>query len=163
MTLNRILNSLPRFFREIKNKSLEYDSIKSASYFFYSFLIVLFFVIFIVVYNYINYKNKIETQNFNKVIESKEFSNLGNYFISKINSPYSEIKYLIEQNDSIEKILNKFQINANDIKIISSNLKQKKLTNIFSGKELSLVLKKLDDKTNSVVSLIYPINNTLSI
>ena len=83
-------------------------------------------MIFIVVYNYINHKNKIETQNFNKVIESKEFSNLGNYFISKINSPYSEIKYLIEQNDSIEKILNKFQINPNDIKIISSNLKQKK-------------------------------------
>ena len=30
-------------------------------------------------------------------------------FISKINSPYKEIKYLIQNNDSIEKILKKFQ------------------------------------------------------
>tara|TARA_B100000963_G_scaffold359478_1_gene386921 strand:- start:2324 stop:3640 length:1317 start_codon:yes stop_codon:yes gene_type:complete len=154
---------LPKFFRDIKIKSIEYNSLKKASYFFYSFLIALFFIVFIAIYNYINHKNKIEIQNFNKVIESKEFSNLGDYFISKMNSPYSEVKYLIEQNDSIEKILKKFQINANDIKAISKNLKQKKLTNIYSGKELSLVLKKLDDKTNSVVNLIYPINNTLSI
>ena len=163
MTLNRIFSNLPKFFRDIKIKSIEYNSLKKASYFFYSFLIALFFIVFIAIYNYINHKNKIEIQNFNKVIESKEFSNLGDYFISKMNSPYSEVKYLIEQNDSIEKILKKFQINANDIKAISKNLKQKKLTNIYSGKELSLVLKKLDDKTNSVVNLIYPINNTLSI
>ena len=163
MTLNQILSNLPKFLKEIKNKSFDYSSLNNASYFFYSFLIALFFVLFIVVYNYIIQKNKKEIQNFNKVIESKEFSNLGDYFISKMNSPYSEVKYLIEQNDSIEKILKKFQINANDIKAISGNLKQKKLTNIYSGKELSLVLKKLDDNTNSVINLIYPINNTLSI
>ncbi len=163
MTLNQILSNLPKFLREIKNKSFYNISLNNASYFFYSFLIALFFVIFIVVYNYIIQKNKKEIQNFNKVIESKEFSNLGDYFISKMNSPYSEVKYLIEQNDSIEKILKKFQINANDIKAISGNLKQKKLTNIYSGKELSLVLKKIDDNTNSVINLIYPINNTLSI
>ena len=42
------------------------------------------------------------------MVKSKEFGNLSNYFISKVNSPYEEVKYLIKNNDSIEKILNKF-------------------------------------------------------
>ena len=104
-----------------------------------------------------------ESENLNSLVESKEFSNLTSYFISKINSPYKEIKYLIQNNDSIEKILKKLNINANDIKNISNNLKQKKLTNIYAGRTLSLVLKKLDDGSNTVVNLTYPVNNTLNI
>ena len=42
-------------------------------------------------------------------------------------------------------------------------LKQKKLTNIYSGRELKLIYKKLENQTNSVVSLLFPINNTSSI
>ena len=54
-------------------------------------------------------------------------------------------------------------VNLNDIKNISQNLKQKKLTNIYTGRKLSIVLKKLDDGSNTVVNLIYPVNNTLNI
>ena len=38
------------------------------------------------------------------------FSNLTNFLISKINSPYEEIKYIIKNNDTVEKILKKFKI-----------------------------------------------------
>ncbi len=140
-----------------------YNETKSRKYLFYPFLIVIFFSIFILVFNLINQKNKKEIKNFNTIVESNEFSNLGDYLLSKINSPYKEIKYQIKTNDSIEKILKKFQIDTNDIKKISNNLKQNKLTNIYSGRELSLVLKKLDNGSNTIVSLTYPINNTLSI
>ena len=106
----------------------------------------------------------------NKLIKlgKNEYWHLGQqspiiYLISKINNPYEEVKYLIQNNDSIEKNLKKLKIKANDIKIISNNLKQKKLTNIYAGRTLLLVLKKLDDESNSVVNLIYPINNTLNI
>jgi len=111
----------------------------------------------------IDQKNKIESQNLNSLIKSEEFSSLSGYFISKINSPYKEVKYLIQSNDSIEKILKKLDISANDIKIISRNLKEKNLTNIYADRTLSLVLKKLDDGSNTVVNLIYPVNNTLNI
>ena len=50
-----------------------------------------------------------------------------------------------------------------DIKIISLKLKQKKLSNIYSGRKLSLILKKIDEKSNTVVNLLYPLSNTLSI
>ena len=75
--------------------------------------------------------------------KSNEFSNLTTFLISKINSPYKEIKYTIKNNDSIERILKKYDIDNNDIKNISLKLKQKKLSNIYSGRELSLILQKI--------------------
>ncbi len=163
MALNRIFNQIPNIFKVKKGLGTAFDETKGKKFLFYSFLTILFFLIFIFIFNLIDQKNKREIQNFNKIVESNEFSNISNYLISKINSPYKEVKYLIETNDSIEKILNKFNINIDDIKTISNNLKQKKLANIYSGKELSLVLKKIEDGSNTVISLVYPINNTLSI
>ena len=162
MALNQIFDHFLKISKNFKNINSNYK-ILNWKYFFYLFSIILFFLIFIIISNLINQKNKIENQNLNSLVESKEFSNLSDYFMSKINSPYKEVKYLIQNNDSIEKILKKLDINANDIKIISQNLKEKKLTNIYAGRTLSLVLKKLNDGSNTVVNLVYPINNTLNI
>jgi len=162
MALNQIFNHFPKIFKNFKDIGSIYK-VLNWKYFIYLFLVILFFTIFIIISNLIKQKNKIESQNLNSVVQSQEFTNLGNYFISKINSPYKEVDYLIQNNDSIEKILRRLNINANDIKIISNNLKQRKLTNIYAGRTLSIVLKKLEDGSNSVVNLIYPINNTLNI
>ncbi len=162
MTLNQIFNHFPKIFKNFKNKDGVYK-VLSWKYFIYCLLIIIFFTIFIIISNLINQKNKEESQNLNSIVESKEFSNLSNYFISIINSPYKEVEYLIQNNDSIDRILKKLDINKNDIKIISNNLKKKKLTNIYAGRTLSLVLKKLNDGSNTVVNLTYPVNNTLNI
>ena len=162
MALNQIFNHFPKIFKNFKNMNNGHK-ILNWRYFLYLSSIILFFGIFIAISNLINQKNKIESENLNSLVESKEFSNLTSYFISKINSPYKEIEYLIQNNDSIEKILKKLDASTNDIKIISNNLKQKKLTNIYAGRTLSLVLKKLDDGSNTVINLTYPVNNTLNI
>ena len=162
MALNQIFNYLLKIFKTSKVENGNYK-VLNWKYFLYFFSIIIFFTIFVIISNLINHKNKLESQNLNSVVASKEFSNLSDYFLSKINSPYKEIKYLIQNNDSIEKILKKLDINSNDIKIISNNLKQKKLTNIYAGRTLSIVLKKLNNGSNTVVNLVYPINNTLSI
>jgi len=163
MTLDQIFSRFSKIFKGIKDKNIRSYNLRSWSYLFYSFLIILFFLIFIIIFNLTNQKNKEKIDNFNLIVKSEEFKNLGDYFISKINSPYKEVKYLIQNNDSIEKILKKLDVNSNDIKIISNNLKQKKLTNIYAGRTLSLVLKKLDDGSNTVVNLTYPVSNTLNI
>ena len=162
MALNQIFNYFLKIFKTSKVGDGNYK-VLSWKYFLYLFSIIIFFTVFVIISNLINQKNKLESQNLNSVVASKEFSNLSDYFLSKINSPYKEIKYLIQNNDSIEKILKKLDINSNDIKIISNNLKQKKLTNIYAGRTLSIILKKLNDGSNTVVNLVYPINNTLSI
>ena len=126
-------------------------------------LIVFFSILFFVTSNLISTKNENNRNNLNQVTNSNEFFNLTNYLISKINSPYTEENYLIKNNDSIEKILKKFNIRDSDIKKISTNLKERKLSNIYSGKKLSLIYKKLEDNSNTVVNLIYPVSNTSSI
>ncbi len=123
------------------------------------FLTLAFFTISNVASN----KNIQNKNNVEDITRNNEFSNLTNFFISKINSPYKEIKYVIKNNDSIEKILKKIDVRNEDIKIISTKLKQKKLSNIYAGRELNIVLKKLTNESYTVVNLIFPISNTSSI
>ena len=164
MTLIQIIN---KFY---KKKDLYLSSkllVKMKSYNFnltilVSF-IVFFSILFFIVTSLIAHKNKVNDDNFKEVLKTNEFLNLTNYFSSKINSPYEEIKYVIKNNDSIEKILKNYNIKNEDIKEISVKLKEKKLSNIYSGRKLSLIYKKLQNNTNTVVNLVYPVNNTSSI
>ena len=125
--------------------------------------IVFFSILFFIITNLITHKNKVNDNNLKEVLKTNDFLNLTNYFSSKINSPYEEIKYVIKNNDSIEKILKNYNIKNEDIKEISVKLKEKKLSNIYSGRKLSLIYKKLQNNTNTVVNLVYPVNNTSSI
>ena len=109
-------------------------------------ILVFFSVVFVTSLNIVADKNEQKKENIQLITKSNEFSNLKNYFIKKINSPYKEEKYLIQNNDSVEKILKKFDVTQDDIKDISFKLKQKKLTNIYSGRELSIILKKLENE-----------------
>ena len=127
-----------------------------------SFLII-FSTLFFVASSLIQKKNDENVNNLKEITQTSEFSNFTNFLISKINSPYEEINYVIKKNDTVEKILGQYKIKNDEIRKISAQLKGKKLTNIYSGRKLSLILKKLDDKSNSLVNFIYPINNTTSV
>ena len=126
-------------------------------------LIVIFSTVFFSLNNLMTQRNIEKKNNIKTIAASNEFSKFTNFVISKLNSPYSEIRYLNKSNDSIEKILKKYQIKSEDINEISTKLKRKKLSNIYSGRELSMVLKKLDDETITVINLNFPITNTSSV
>ncbi len=125
--------------------------------------IVFFSVLFFIISNLINQKNINNTDNITDITNSNEFGNLTNYFISQINSPYEEVIYIIKNNDTIEKILKNYNIQNVDIKNIVIKLKEKKLSNIYSGRKLSLVYKKLENNSNTIVNLVYPVSNTSNI
>jgi len=127
-----------------------------------SFLVV-FSLIFFISSNLINKKSKENESNFKEITKTNDFLNLTNFIISKINSPYKEVNYIIKNNDTVEKILKQFNIRNEDIRNISLKLKARKLTNIYSGRKLSLILKKLEDGSNTIVNFVYPINNTTSV
>ena len=164
MTLIQIIN---KFYKKkdlylftkllIKMKSYNFNLTILVSF------IVFFSILFFIITNLITHKNKVNDNNLKEVLKTNEFLNLTNYFSSKINSPYEEIKYVIKNNDSIEKILKNYNIKNEDIKEISLKLKEKKLSNIYSGRKLSLIYKKQENNFNTVVNLIYPINNTSSV
>ena len=164
MTLIRKLND---FFKKTTNKPQSSIVQKlrnlNQNYLVLFSILIFFSIIFFVSGNLIEKKKFNNAKNFKDTTKSTDFVNLSNFLISKINSPYKVEKYLIENNDSVEKILKKFKIQKDDIKNISLKLKQKKLSNIYSGKELTLILKKLNDGSNTVVNLKFPISNTISI
>ena len=102
-------------------------------------------------------------KEFKEFIKTKEFSFLEEYFANSLKSPYREIQYVIKNNDSIEGILNKLNIKNNEIQFIASKLKEMKLTNIYAGRKLLIVIKNLDEDKSSVVNIIYPVTNTISV
>ena len=127
-----------------------------------SFLLI-FSIVFFVTSNLINKKAVENSANLKEIANSNEFSNLTRFLFSKISSPYTEINYEIKSNDTVEKILRNFNIKEKDIKDISVKLKQKRLAQIYSGRKLNLITKKLENGTSTVINLVYPINNTTSI
>ena len=54
-------------------------------------------------------------------------------------------------------------MNEDEISKIVKKLKDQKLSNIYSGREISIILKKNQNKNNSVVNIIYPVSNTIII
>ena len=126
-------------------------------------LIVTITIIFFSINNLIAQRNIERQNNIKTITASNEFKKFTNFIISKLNSPYSEIRYVIKSNDSIEKILKKYQVNSEDINKISTKLKNKKLSNIYSGRELAMVLKRLGNESITVINLKFPITNTSSV
>jgi murein DD-endopeptidase MepM/ murein hydrolase activator NlpD len=148
------------FFFNFNVKILQFQKLNP--YILLSFLII-FSAIFFVSSNLIQKKSYVEANALGEVAKNKEFTNLTNFLISKINSPYEEIDYIVKNNDTVEKILKNFKIRNNDIKKITLQLKNNKLANIYSGRQLSLIIKKLENGSNTLVNLVYPINNTTSV
>ena len=161
--VQKVLNFFKKrghFFSVLDSKNL---GIQKTNPFIIIAFLVFFSCLFFILSNIIGKKNKEYSNNFQEISESNEFSNLKNFLLSKINSPYEEKNYIIKNNDTVEKILRKFNIRASDIKNITVKLKREKLANIYSGRKLSLIVKKLEDGTNTLVSLVYPVNNTTSV
>ena len=158
--INKFVKKKYNLFLIVMPKNLRIQDLKPI--FLISFIII-FSGVFFISFNLIHKKNKENISNFKEITENSEFINLANFLISKINSPYEEIEYVIKKNDTVEKILKKYKIRDEDIKKISLKLKEKKLANIYSGRKLSIILKKLDDGSTEIVNFLYPINNTTSV
>ncbi len=158
--INNLFKKKYNLFSMISPKTLR---LKNFSPTYFISIMVIFSGVFLISSNLVNKKNKENTSNLIEITETNDFSNLALFLISKINSPYEEIEYIIKSNDTIEKILKKYKIRDEDIKKISLKLKEKKLANIYSGRKLSIILKKLEDGSTTIVNFLYPINNTTSV
>ena len=162
-----IIHKINTFFKKKLNIFLSFEPKALRTGKFNPLIIISFVIIFSGVFfissNLMNSKNEKNMKNITEVTKSNDFSDFTDFLISKINSPYKEINYIIKNNDTVEKILKTYKVRKEDIKIITVKLKEQKLSNIYSGRNLSLIIKKLEDGSNTVVNLVYPINNTSSV
>jgi len=131
-------------------------------YLFYSFLLLLFFTIYVLILNQIKNYAELKQNNFNTFLKSNEFNNIKNYIFKNLNSPYQEFTYTVQNNDTIDKVLRKFDVNVNDIKNITAQIANKKLSNIFINTEIRIITKE-DQGINKLVSFFYPIDEITSV
>ena len=158
-----LIEKISNFLKKKASYSVVFlNSTHRRSIFLFSFLTTITAVFFLIM-NFVEKKSYENEKNIKVIANSNEFLNFTNYIKSKISSPYVEVKYVIQNNDTIEKILKKYNVIELDVKEISMKLKQKKLSNIYSGRELSLIYKKNETDYNTVVNLLFPISNTSSV
>jgi len=136
--------------------------LKKKNYLSYFLILVIFFLIYSFAVNQIKSYNNLKKDNFNSFLNSREFKNLKEYVFENLNSPYKEYNYIVQNNDTIEKILKKYNVINEDINSIASAIIEKKLSNIFAKTEIKIVINE-DFGTNKIVSLFYPINEITTI
>jgi hypothetical protein len=129
---------------------------------FYFLVLIIFFTIYVLVVNQIKSHSRIKENSFNSFVKSNEFANIKTYFFESLNSPYKEYNYIIENNDTIEKVLKKYKISNSDIQNIANEIIKRKLSSIFAGTEIKIVTKR-EAGENKIVSLFYPINEITTI
>ena len=161
-------------FRVIKSNFLNYfrlfnsgigsvlSSFIKKKYLFYSFLLLLFFTIYVLILNQIKNYAELKQNNFNTFLKSSEFNNIKNYIFKNLNSPYQEFTYTVQNNDTIDKVLRKFDVNVNDIKNITAQIANKKLSNIFINTKIRIITKE-DQGINKLVSFFYPVDEITSV
>ena len=133
---------------------------KYTIYLFYLIILCFSYIFFV---SQLNSYNKSKQNNLKKVITSSDFLDLKEYFINNLRSPYKEYKYIIKNNDSVEKILLNYNIKYSETKDIVNQLKKRKLSNIYSGREILIVIKEDNEKKNSLINILYPVSNTLTV
>ena len=161
-------------FRVIKSNFLNYIRLFNSGigsvlspfikkkYLFYSFLLLLFFTIYVLILNQIKNYAELKQNNFNTFLKSSEFNNIKNYIFKNLNSPYQEFTYTVQNNDTIDKVLRKFDVDVNDIKNITAQIANKKLSNIFINTEIRIITKE-DQGINKLVSFFYPVDEITSV
>ena len=136
--------------------------LKKKKYLLYFFALAVFFLFYSLAVYQIKLFNSSKKTSFNFFLNSNEFSNIKEFVLESLNSPYKEFNYIVQNNDTIEKILKKHNVKNEDINSIASIIIKKKLSNIFAKTEVKIVIKE-EFGDNKIVSLSYPINEITTV
>jgi len=129
---------------------------------FYFFIMGIFFVVYAVILDQIRVYTKLKENNFNSFLKSEEFNNIKDFLFENIKSPYKEYNHIVVDNDTLEKVLKKYNVSNAEINNLISETNKKKLSNISSGAQIQIITKKVED-TEQIISLFYPIDAITSV
>ena len=98
MTIIHYFNNI---FKKIKKYELSYkfSKIKTLNFNILNlfFFVVFFSLLYFISLNLVSKKNLNNQKNLSDISKSSEFSQISNFLITKINSPYKDIKYTIKK------------------------------------------------------------------
>jgi len=101
----------------------------------------------------------------NNIYEAPDLKTLKEFLLSQIKSPFTNINYEIKSGDSIQKILNKLNVEKNDIqKVINEYKKYSNPNKLFVGNKINITIEEnISKKKNSVVKFTLPITKSTTI
>ena len=138
------------------------SNLNQKKYPFYFFVLAIFFVIYALILNQLKSHTKLKEDNFNSFLKSEEFNNIKEFVFESVKSPYKEFTYIVKNNDTLEKVLKRFNINNNEINNLVGEIISKKLSNISAGAQVEIITK--EEKGNKqIISLFYPIDAITSV
>ena len=158
----RIINFFNLSRAQKRKIELFLSLVNKKKYLFYFIFMGVFFVIYALVLNKIKSHTKLKEDNFNFFLKSNEFSNIKEFIFENLKSPYKEYNYTVENNDTLEKVFKKYNIDNAEINNLISEIVKKKLTNLSPGVAIRIVTKE-EKGTNKIISLSYPIDAVTSV
>jgi murein DD-endopeptidase MepM/ murein hydrolase activator NlpD len=158
----KMINLLNLPIALIKKISLFLFFSNQKKYPFYFFLVSIFFLIYALILNEIKVYTKLRENNFNSFLKSEEFNNIKTSVFENIKSPYKEYNYTVKNNDTLERVLKKYDVDKKEINDLLNEVVKKKLSNISPGAQIQMVTKK-EDGSKKIISLYYPINAITSV
>ena len=121
----RIINFFTLSRAQKKKIELFLSLVNKKKYLFYFIFIGVFFVIYALVLNKIKSHTKLKEDNFNFFLKSNEFSNIKEFIFENLKSPYKEYNYTVENNDTLEKVFKKYNIDNAEINYLISEIVKK--------------------------------------
>jgi murein DD-endopeptidase MepM/ murein hydrolase activator NlpD len=129
---------------------------------FYFFIMGIFFLVYAVILNQIKSYTKLKENNFNYFLKSDEFNNIKEFVFENIKSPYKEYNHTVKNNDTLEKVLKKYNVSSVEINNLISKIIEKKLSNISTGAKIQIITKE-EKGVKQIISLFYPIDAITSV
>ena len=99
------------------------------------------------------------------IYEAADLKTFKEFLLSQIKSPFTNINYEIKSGDSIQKILNKLNVEKNDIqKVINEYKKYSNPNKLFVGNKINITIEEnISKKKNAVVKFTLPITKSTTI
>ena len=145
-----------------KKIALFFNFLGQKKYPFYFFLIAVFFTMYALILNQIKSYTKLQENNYNFFLNSNEFNNIKDFVFDNVKSPYKEYSHTVKNNDTLEKVLKKYNISNVEVNNLISKVVEKKLSNINTGSQIQIITKE-EEKIHKIVSLFYPIDAITSV
>ena len=129
------------------------------------FIFVLFSVLLFAVVNKSDKRILKKSQIDANAYELKDLKTFKEFIYSKINSPFTNINYTIQKNDTIQKILQKYKIKNSEIQTVINQYKKYGSPNqLMIGNKIDIIIEERNKtKNNSVLKFSVPITKSTTI
>ena len=107
--------------------------------------------------NYNNHKKEKLVSNYNKLINNVYFQKTTKNLINNIDPKYKSIKYVIQKDDTISKILSNLNVDDKQIEEIKKLSEKIDISNIKINQILSITI---NQANKEISELIYPISKS---